>query len=97
MKNKILVVDDESRMRKLVKDFLQRENYEVLEAENGEDVIIAIAVYNGNKLTDVDFRIFKDHTGQAKAEIKAGAGCAAKAFLWRGGSFAPLYKSIDVR
>ena len=29
---KILVVDDESRMRKLVKDFLVRENYEVIEA-----------------------------------------------------------------
>ena len=33
---KVLVVDDESRMRKLVKDFLLRQNYEVLEAENGE-------------------------------------------------------------
>ena len=29
-KVKILVVDDESRMRKLVKDFLVRSNYEVL-------------------------------------------------------------------
>lgn len=38
-KLKILVVDDESRMRKLVKDFLVRENYEVLEAENGEQAI----------------------------------------------------------
>lgn len=34
-KLKILVVDDESRMRKLVKDFLVKQNYEVLEAENG--------------------------------------------------------------
>lgn len=32
---KILVVDDESRMRKLVKDFLLKSNYEVLEAEDG--------------------------------------------------------------
>ncbi len=32
---KILVVDDESRMRKLVKDFLQREGYYVLEAGDG--------------------------------------------------------------
>jgi DNA-binding response OmpR family regulator len=38
-KLKILVVDDESRMRKLVKDFLVRENYEVIEAENGEQAI----------------------------------------------------------
>lgn len=36
---KILVVDDESRMRKLVKDFLTRENYEVIEAENGEQAV----------------------------------------------------------
>ena len=32
---KILVVDDESRMRKLVRDFLVKENYEVIEASNG--------------------------------------------------------------
>ena len=36
---KILVVDDESRMRKLVKDFLQHEHYEVLEAEDGEKAL----------------------------------------------------------
>ena len=36
---KILVVDDEQRMRKLVKDFLVKKNYEVIEAENGEDAV----------------------------------------------------------
>lgn len=35
-KAKVLVVDDESRMRKLVKDFLVKEEYSVLEAEDGE-------------------------------------------------------------
>ena len=39
MKNKILVVDEEMRMRKIVKDFLQRENYMVIEAENGEKAV----------------------------------------------------------
>lgn len=34
-KLKILVVDDESRMRKLVRDFLVKSNYEVIEAEDG--------------------------------------------------------------
>ncbi len=38
-KLRILVVDDESRMRKLVKDFLVRKNFEVIEAENGEQAI----------------------------------------------------------
>ena len=33
---KILVVDDEARMRKLVADFLAKEGFEVLEAEDGE-------------------------------------------------------------
>lgn len=36
---RVLVVDDESRMRKLVKDFLSRSNFEVLEAENGEQAV----------------------------------------------------------
>ena len=36
---KVLVVDDESRMRKLVSDFLVRKNYSVLEAEDGAQAI----------------------------------------------------------
>ena len=36
---KILVVDDESRMRKLVRDFLVKSNYSVLEAEDGEQAV----------------------------------------------------------
>ena len=38
-KVKILVVDDEARMRKLVKDFLVREGYEVLEAADGDEAV----------------------------------------------------------
>ena len=36
---KILVVDDERRMRKLVKDFLTKKNFQVLEAGNGEEAM----------------------------------------------------------
>ena len=43
---KILVVDDESRMRKLVKDFLVKKQSKVLEAGDGEE---AIEVFFGNK------------------------------------------------
>ena len=38
-KLKVLIVDDESRMRKLVNDFLSRKNYEVIEAGDGEEAI----------------------------------------------------------
>lgn len=38
-KLRILVVDDESRMRKLVKDFLVKSDYEVLEAEDGSQAL----------------------------------------------------------
>ena len=36
---KILVVDDESRMRKLVKDFLTKKGFQVLEAGDGEEAM----------------------------------------------------------
>ena len=39
---KILVVDDEKRMRKLVKDFLVREDFMVLEAGDGEEAKAAL-------------------------------------------------------
>ena len=43
---RILVVDDESRMRKLVRDFLVRKGYQVLEAADGEE---ALSVFYENK------------------------------------------------
>jgi DNA-binding response OmpR family regulator len=35
----VLIVDDESRMRKLIKDFLAQKQYNILEAEDGEDAL----------------------------------------------------------
>ena len=43
---KILVVDDEARMRKLVKDFLVKAGYVVLEAQDGNE---AMEVFYANK------------------------------------------------
>ncbi len=36
---KILVVDDEARLRKLVKDFLRKHNFDVVEAADGEEAL----------------------------------------------------------
>ena len=35
----VLIVDDESRMRKLIKDFLTQKEYKIIEAEDGEDAL----------------------------------------------------------
>ena len=35
----ILIVDDESRIRKLIKDFIEQEEYSVLEAADGEEAV----------------------------------------------------------
>lgn len=45
-KIKVLMVDDESRMRKLVNDFLTKKGYEVYEASNGEE---AVDIFIDNK------------------------------------------------
>ncbi len=45
-KIKILVVDDESRMRKLIRDFLEREGYQILEAGDGQE---ALDIFYENK------------------------------------------------
>ena len=42
----VLIVDDESRMRKLIKDFLMQKNYKILEAGDGEE---ALKVFEKNE------------------------------------------------
>ncbi|MFR2571296.1 MAG: response regulator transcription factor [Clostridia bacterium] len=44
--NCVLIVDDEQRMRKLIKDFLKAKGYSILEAEDGEE---GLAVFEQNK------------------------------------------------
>lgn len=41
----VLIVDDESRMRKLIRDFLVKKEFKILEAVDGED---ALKVFNEN-------------------------------------------------
>ncbi len=70
-KTKILVVDDESRMRKLVKDFLVRSNYEVLEAEDG---LQAVDMFFGDQtisLIILDVMMPKMDGWQVCREIRA--------------------------
>ena len=43
---KILIADDESRMRKLLRDFLERDGYDVVEASDGKE---AVEIFKKNK------------------------------------------------
>ena len=45
---KVLVVDDESRMRKLVRDFLVKDGYSVVEAADGEEAVDVFYVGQGH-------------------------------------------------
>ena len=45
----VLIVDDEARMRKLIKDFLKVKGYHILEAENGEKALEVFET-EGNKI-----------------------------------------------
>ena len=67
---KILVVDDESRMRKLVKDFLVKQNYEVLEAGDGAEALDLFFETEGIALVILDVMMPKMDGWQTCREIR---------------------------
>lgn len=69
-KVKILVVDDESRMRKLVKDFLVREGYTVLEAGDGLEAMDIFYEEKGIALVILDVMMPKMDGWQVCREIR---------------------------
>ena len=70
-KLKILVVDDESRMRKLVKDFLVKHDYEVLEAQDGEQAVDIFFEDKDIALVILDVMMPKMDGWQVCREIRA--------------------------
>lgn len=70
MEQKILVVDDEQRMRKLVKDFLTRENFRVLEAADGEQAVDIFMEEKDIALVILDVMMPKMDGWQACREIR---------------------------
>ena len=67
---KILVVDDESRMRKLVRDFLIKSNYEVIEAEDGVQAVDIFFGQNDIALIILDVMMPKMDGWQVCKEIR---------------------------
>lgn len=71
---KILVVDDESRMRKLIRDFLVKSGYEVLEAEDGEEAVDIFFTVKNIALIILDVMMPKMDGWQACREIRKQSG-----------------------
>ena len=67
---KILVVDDESRMRKLVRDFLVKKDYLVVEAEDGEQALEIFYRDNSISLIILDVMMPKMDGWQVCSEIR---------------------------
>ena len=67
---KVLVVDDESRMRKLVKDFLTKSNYDVVEAEDGAQAVDIFFEENDIDLIILDVMMPKLDGWQVCKEIR---------------------------
>ncbi len=70
LNHKILVVDDESRMRKLVRDFLQKSGYSVIEAEDGEQAVDMFCSNNDIALIILDVMMPRMDGWQACREIR---------------------------
>ena len=68
---KVLVVDDESRMRKLVRDFLVKSNFDVLEAEDGERAVDVFFCEKDIALIVLDVMMPKMDGWQVCREIRA--------------------------
>jgi len=67
---KILVVDDESRMRKLVRDFLEREEFKVLEAGDGMEAMDMFYEHNDIALIILDVMMPKMDGWQVCREVR---------------------------
>ncbi len=74
---KILVADDEERIRRLVRDFLKKEGYEVLEAGDGEEAINAFYEIPDISLFILDVMMPKMDGLQVLREIRDSADRAA--------------------
>lgn len=68
---KVLVVDDESRMRKLVRDFLVRKDFEVIEAEDGAQAVDIFFEKNDISLIILDVMMPKMDGWQVCREIRS--------------------------
>ena len=68
---KILVVDDESRMRKLVRDFLVKKDFEVLEAGDGAEAVDLFFDTKDVALVILDVMMPKMDGWQVCREIRA--------------------------
>ncbi len=69
-KTKVLIVDDESRMRKLLRDFLEREGYQILEASDGVEAMDLFYMHKDIDLIILDVMMPRMDGWQVCKEIR---------------------------
>ena len=71
MSKRILVVEDQLDTRRIIRDMLASTDYEIIEAEDGEQALAAIAKQRPDLMMDVQLPIMDGYT--ATRRIKADA------------------------
>ena len=92
---KILVVDDESRMRKLVNDFLSKKGYEVIEAADGEEAVERFYMEKDIALIILDIMMPKVDGFGVLRHIRNVGKSAPVLFLTAKDSVADRVKGLD--
>ena len=93
---RILVVDDESRMRKLVRDFLTRQDYEVLEAADGGEALEIFYREKDIALLILDVMMPGLDGFEVLRRYRAGGGMSPVLFLTARDAVADRVQGLDL-
>jgi two-component system, cell cycle response regulator DivK len=74
MSKRILVVEDQPDNRQIIRDMLAPTDYEITEAENGEEALAAIAKQRPDLiLMDIQLPIMDGYTATSRIKARSGA------------------------
>lgn len=96
MKNRILLVEDEWKLRRIASDFLKRENFDVLEAEDGQEALDLI-ITEQYDLIILDIMLPKINGWELLKEIRRKDATLPVIMLTAKGSEEDILKGYDLK